>query len=131
MTNTITFTSTTTATASKSFLKKAMIYGTDEYKILRSFRLENPEVKVVAREIKKHEGKDSYKNLTYANMESYMNNLDNGAELIAEFNRQKEMACIAKNKYRYMLNWFRSACFESEAEFAAYRADMRTAEVAA
>ena len=122
MTNkTIVLTSNTTAVASKTFLKNAMIFGSDEYYILKQFKAENPKVDVSARTIKKNPNKESNKNLTYNNMISHINELPNSAELLAEFNRQKRMSAIAKNKYRYILNWFKSACFENEVKFNEYR----------
>lgn len=121
MKNIITFTSANTATASKSFLKKAMNYGSDEYYFLKKFRSENPDVKISARAIKKNPNKDSYKDLTYNNMIAYINTQSNRIELLAEFERQKQMSVIAKNRYRYILNWFRSACFENESEFVEFR----------
>ena len=36
-------------------------------------------------------------------------------------NVRKKMAAIAKNPYRYVVNWFKSACFESEIDFINYR----------
>lgn len=122
MTNmTIKLTSESTAVASKTFMKNAMIYGTEEYRILRSFKAENPGVVVSAKAIKKNPNKDSYKNLTYGNMIAYINELDNASELLKEFDRQKKMAVIAKNPYRYVLNWFKSACFDNEHEFVEFR----------
>ena len=128
MKTTIILTSENTAVASKSFLKKAMIFGTDEYYVLKQFKTENPKVEVKAREIKKNPNKDSYKNLTYSNMVAYINELDNRVELLAEFERQKRMSVIAKNKYRYILNWFKSACFENEADFNDYRKSIAVIE---
>lgn len=122
--NTIVLTSESTAIASKSFLKKAMVFGTDEYYTLKGFKSENPTVKVTAREIKKNPNKESYKNLTYDNMVAYIGELANKNELLAEFERQKRMASIAKNKYRYVLNWFKSACFESDIEFNKFRSEI-------
>ena len=109
------------AVASKSFLKKASIYGSDEYYILKGFMEENDGMKVMPREIKKKTDKVSYKNLTYANMVAYMKEQSNASELIEEFERQKRMASIAKNKYRYLVNWFKSTCFNNELEFNSYR----------
>lgn len=122
--NNIEFTSETTAVTSKSFLKEAKVFGTKEYYILKKFKAENPDVVVSAKTIKKNPDKESYKNLSYSNMVAYISELTNKAELIDEFERQKRMAKIAKNRYRYMLNWFKSACFENDIEFEKFRSDL-------
>ncbi len=111
----------TVATVSKSFMKNAHVYGTKEFNELRKVLADFPEITIKEREIKKNPDKDSYKNLTYANMETYINELENKDALLAEFTRQKRMAVIAKNPYRYVLNWFKSACFANELEFVEYR----------
>ena len=106
---------------SKSFLKKACIYGTPEYHYIQEIRNQHPGIEIVGKEIKKASGKDSYKNLTYSNMVSYICEQKNKDVLLPEFERQKRMAAIAKNPYRYIVNWFKSACFESEIDFINYR----------
>ena len=111
----------TVATVSKAFMKNAHIYGTKEFDELRKLMADLPEITVKVREIKKNPDKESYKNLTYDNMIAYMSELENKDALLAEFDRQKRMAVIAKNPYRFVLNWFKSACFESEIEFIEYR----------
>ncbi len=111
----------TVATVSKSFMKKAHIYGTKEFDELRKVLADFPQISIKEREIKKNPDKESYKNLTYENMIAYMKELDNADLLINEFNRQKRMAVIAKNPYRFVLNWFKSACFENEIEFVEFR----------
>ena len=118
----------TSAYVSKSFMKKAHVYGTKEYNELRQFKLENPEIEVKVRTITKNSDKESYKNLTYDNMKVYISELENKDALLAEFDRQKRMAVIAKNPYRYVLNWFKSACFESDMEFASFRATLNSKE---
>ncbi len=111
----------TVATVSKSFMKKAHIYGTKEFDELRKVLADFPEISIKEREIKKNPDKESYKNLTYDNMIAYMKELDNADKLVNEFNRQKRMAVIAKNPYRFVLNWFKSTCFENEIEFVEFR----------
>ena len=60
-----------TATASKSFLKKASVFGTEEYKMFREFRAQNPYVQVVAKTIKKNPDKKTYRNMTYKKLREY------------------------------------------------------------
>ena len=127
--NTIRFASENTAVASKVFMRNAMIYGSNEYKILKTFKAENPNVTVSAKKIKKNPYKDSCKNLTYNNMIAYINELPNNAELLTEFEKTKRMSAIAKNKYRYVVNWFKSTCFDNEQEFTDFRRSIATVEV--
>ena len=119
--NQIVVVSNSEAFASKTFLKNASIYGTDEYYILKGFKAENPNTTVKARTIRKKANKVSYKNLTYDKMVAYMNELPEASELINEFERQKRMSVVAKNPYRHLVNWFKNACFSSEEEFDAFR----------
>ena len=111
----------TTATVSKTFMKKAHIYGTKEFNELRKVLADFPEITIKEREIKKNPDKESYKNLTYNNMVAYIETFDNKNELLADFEMAKKRAVIAKNPYRSVLNWFKSACFKSEIEFVEYR----------
>lgn len=120
--NTIKFSADMTiAYVSKSFLKQSLIYGTNEYKLLKELRNDHPNVIVKTNEIKKNPDKVSYKNLTYTNIETYIKSLPDSELLMNEYNLTKKRSCIAKNPYRYTLNWFKSACFESDAEFKLFR----------
>lgn len=109
------------AYVTKSFMKNALVYGTDEYKLLKAFKNENPDIEVSVRTIAKNPNKTTYKNLTYSNMISYIETLNNSKDLLEEFEIVKSCSVIAKNKYRYILNWFQSTCFESVADFNEFR----------
>ena len=50
----------------KKFAKAASILNTPEYTALIQIRRENPDFTIELREIKKKEGKKSYRNLTYS-----------------------------------------------------------------
>ena len=52
----------------KKFYKAATTLNTPEYTTLMQLRHDNPGFAVELREIKKKEGKKSYRNLTYKNM---------------------------------------------------------------
>ena len=56
----------------KKFAKAASILNTPEYTALIQIRRENPDFTIELREIKKKEGKKSYRNLTYEHMEAYI-----------------------------------------------------------
>lgn len=53
----------------KKFAKAASILNSPEYTALIQIRRENPDFTIELREIKKKEGKKSYRNLTYEHME--------------------------------------------------------------
>lgn len=56
----------------KKFAKAAGILNSPEYKILQQARMENPGFPVVLRDIRKAEKKNTYRNLSFANMEMYI-----------------------------------------------------------
>ncbi len=90
----------------KSFLKKAQCFGTPEYKALKAAMAENKGFVVVERTISKKAGKESYRNLTYKNMETYFNTQENSVVYFREYAIAKERSKIQASPYKYMLNWF-------------------------
>lgn len=93
-----------TATASKSFLKKASVFGTEEYKMFREFRAQNPYVQVVAKTIKKNPDKKTYRNMTYANMREFIKTKEPG--MLSELDEQINLSKVQVNPYRAVLAWF-------------------------
>lgn len=92
---------------SKRFLKAAGMINSSEYKILQQARLENPGFAVVPREIKKPETKNTYRNLSFGNMELYIRERfgEQGQEM-KEFAHVKELAKIQSGPYAYVKSWF-------------------------
>ena len=85
------------AQVSKTFAKNARIYGTEEYRIWREFKAENPEYVMVVKTIKKNPDKETNKNLTYENMKLYISVQDNAKELLVEFERELTLSKIQSN----------------------------------
>lgn len=56
----------------KKFYKAASILNSPEYKELMQLRHDNPGFSIVLREIKKKDGKKTYRNLTYENMKTFI-----------------------------------------------------------
>ena len=56
----------------KQFAKSASILNTPEYMTLLELRRNHPDYTFELREIRKKEGKKSYRNLTYEHMEDYI-----------------------------------------------------------
>lgn len=94
------------AQVSKTFAKKAKIFGTDEYKLWREFKAENPEYVMVIKTIKKNPDKRTTKNLKYENMRKFIKEQDNAEELLKEFEREIRLSKIQSNPYRAVLAWF-------------------------
>ena len=58
----ITVINETTAQVTKAFMKKAVIFGTDEYKLWREFKKDFPEAQMVTKAVKRNPSKKTYKN---------------------------------------------------------------------
>ena len=104
--NTIKIMDNNEAQVSKTFAKNAKIYGTEEYRMWREFKAENPEYVMVVKTIKKNPDKETNKNLTYENMKLYISVQDNAKELLVEFERELTLSKIQSNPYRAVLAWF-------------------------
>ena len=91
----------------KKFAKAASILNTPEYTALIQIRRENPDFTIELREIKKKEGKKSYRNLTYANMREYVITREGEkSETVAEFDRVMALSKIQAGPYAYVKTWF-------------------------
>lgn len=105
--NTIKIINENTAQVTKTFEKRAKIYGTEEYKLWRKFLSENPNFTIVTKKIKKNSDKETNKNLTYKNMGIYIKEQENADELLKEFEKQKRLSKVQKSPYKYVLEWFK------------------------
>ena len=94
----------------KRFYKAASVLNSPEYKELMQARRDNPDFTIVLREIKKKEGKKSYRNLTYGNMRTFIENYetDDGvrADRIKEFEKVKDLSKVQSGPYAYVKTWF-------------------------
>lgn len=95
------------AQVSKTFAKNAKIYGSEEYRMWREFKAENPEYVMVVKTIKKNPDKETNKNLTYENMKLYISVQDNAEALLIEFERELILSKVQSNPYRSVLAWFK------------------------
>lgn len=96
----------TTAQVTKAFQKQARIFGTEEYKLWKSYREDFPHATMVTKTIKKNPDKVSYKNLTFKNIESYIKTMDNADALLKAFEMAKNQSGVQKSPYRAVLAWF-------------------------
>lgn len=86
---------------SQSAVKKAGRVGSKEYKMLMELLEKHPTFDVVAKE--PNEKKNTYDGLTYDVMKEYINGLENGEEMMAEYESVKKMA---NGKYPLVKKWF-------------------------
>ena len=96
----------TTAQVTKAFQKQARIFGTEEYKLWKSYREDFPNATMTTKKIRKNPDKATYKNMTYKNMEAYIKTLENPAALLKEFNTVRAQSKIQPSPYRAVLDWF-------------------------
>ena len=90
------------AYVSASFMKKARVYGSREYAMLKEFRAENPDIIVAVR--KSASGNTG--SLSYENMERYIKSRPDAEKLLKEFKRVREESVIQRNRHLYVKNWF-------------------------
>ena len=77
-----------TLEASKAFLKKASVFGSSEYYMLRDATNENPTYEVMPRPSKKK----SYNGLTFERMEDYIKQQPDSEHLLLVFKKVKALA---------------------------------------
>ena len=103
----------TTAQVTKAFEKRACIFGTEEFKLWREYKAMFPNAKMVTKSINKNPNQKNRRNMTFKNMEEYIQTQPNTKELEEEFKTIKKRSKIQKSPYQYMLSWF-------EAKFDGY-----------
>lgn len=130
--NQIMFNENNEAVVTKAFQKQARIFGTDEYKLWREVLKENPGVKMAIKSIKKNPNKDNNRNLTYSNMREYLSTMENGAELLKDFDTQLKRAKVQSSPYRFVLAWFLKTCegYDGYKEFFEEKERQRQIEIA-
>ena len=95
-----------TARVTKAFMKRANIFGTDEFKLWREYKVAFPNAKMITKSIKKNSEKKTTRNMTYENMEEFLRTLSNGEELCKELEIIKKRSLVQKSPYHYVLDWF-------------------------
>ena len=97
---------------SKAFLKRADIFGTDEYAEVQKFYEMHPTATIKAKKISSNPNKKTNKNLTYKKMEMFIETIacddKEVKKLIGEMNKIKKVSQIQKNPYKYVLDWFKA-----------------------
>ena len=97
---------------SKNFLKRADMFGTDEYLAMQKFCEMHPEAEIKVKTIKKNPDKETNKHLTYENMELFIKTITSDEEklkkLLEEMKKIKSISQIQKSPYKYVLDWFKA-----------------------
>ena len=96
-----------TIVITKKFAKEASKYGSDEYKILKKIREDNPGYKVVVRETSKTTS--SINRVTLAAMENYISKHDETGEIMKKFLAYKNEEAgenLKKTSFFKIKKWF-------------------------
>ena len=96
----------TTAQVTKAFEKKACIFGTEEFKLWREYKAMFRNAKMVTKSINKNPNQKNRRDMTFKNMEEYIQTQPNAKELEEEFKTIKKRSKIQKSPYQYVLSWF-------------------------
>ena len=91
----------------KQFAKSASILNTPEYLTLLELRRNHPDYTFELREIRKKEGKKSYRNLTYEHMEEYIITREGkDSDVHKEYQQVKKLSQVQAGPYAYVKSWF-------------------------
>ena len=103
-----------TIIVSKAFYKKAQRAGSAEYQMMMDAVAKVPDFNIDF----KTSNKQTYRNLSYENMEGYIKSTDREdmEQLLVEFGRVKEQSKIQPGQYAYVKKWFLSV-FPSYTQF--------------
>ena len=103
----IIFINETTAQVTKDFMKKACVFGTEEFKLWREYLTYYPNATMKAKEIKKNPNKTvDTRNMTYENMAAFIREQEDAAVVMVEFQKQINLSKVKNNPYRAVLAWF-------------------------
>lgn len=115
----------------KKFYKAAGTLNSKEYRILVQLRRDNPTFTVELREIKKKEGKQSYRNLTYENMRNYILICEGeDSKALKDFDHVKALSQAQAGPYAYVKTWFLKQygdAFKREEEVSAAKPELKLA----
>lgn len=90
-----------TLTVSEKFLKAAGKYNSAEYNVVKQLRADNPNMQIV---VEKKQQKSANKNLTFKQMESFINEVDAGK--LPLFQKVKAISRVQSSPYHYVKTWF-------------------------
>lgn len=105
--NSIRYINDTKAAVTKSFAKKAQVFGTEEFKLWREYLAYYPKAQMYTKDNRKNPNKKNItKHMTYENMRLFISLQDDGKTVMVEFEKQIQLSKIKENPYRAVLAWF-------------------------
>ena len=119
-----------TARVTKSFMKQAAIFGTDEFKLWREYKKEFPDAKMTTKSITKNPNQKTRRNKTFENMKTFINTQPDAENLLKEFDAVKQRSKIQKSPYQYVLEWFETK-FKGYDDLDAFMKEKEAERVAA
>lgn len=101
----------------KTFHKRANIFGTPEYEKWENFVTRNSKAKMVVIKSKKTQPRAEKKiRPTYAKMTDFIKKQDNAEAYLEEMKKVKDMTAINGNSYNTVVKWFNNT-FEDTADY--------------
>ena len=86
-----------------AYLKKASVFGTEEFKVLKQIRDSEPTFKVVAKTAKRNNKKNTYSNLTFEAMKAHIVRFETDeaerTTRLKEFSEIRKYAAARKAEY--------------------------------
>ena len=95
----------TSITVSKTFYKRASVYGSTEYLELRSAMMENPTYSIEIKSIEKK----TYSGLTFAKMKDYIETQPDSDKMLKKFAAVQRIAKAKGSRYPLTKKWFLNA----------------------
>lgn len=92
-----------TLTVTNAFLKKAGIFNSAEYNLIKNIRLDYPTVKIIMADKKKGQH-----HITFAQMAEFIAFMDqeNKTDITAQYAKVKALSKIQPSPYNYVKTWF-------------------------
>ena len=94
---------TNTLTVTADFAKKASQLNTPEYRIVKQYRAEFPDIAI---QRKTNSASHSSKGIKYADMERYMKMCRTADRYLFVFGKVRELSKGQPNPYKYVRTWF-------------------------
>lgn len=94
------------AQVTKAFQKRAVIFGSDEFKEWREYLAIYPKAVMVVKSINRNPNKKTNRNKKYDNMVEFISTLPNSEKLMEQFEVIKQRSKIQNHPYGYVLDWF-------------------------
>lgn len=99
---------TNTLTATATFLRKASVFNSVEYNIVKGIRADYPNVSIVKAVAKKSKAQRAIHRIPLTEIKNFLELWDkqNGTSFKAKYDLVKQMSKIQANPYKYIVAWF-------------------------